>query len=69
MSADSDTYKCAECGGTFTKGWSDDEADAEALQTLGVRMLTPGTALVCDDCYPEILRRRNEGRNGRERES
>jgi hypothetical protein len=51
-----DTYTCAGCGGTFDKGWSDEEADAESVATFGVRGDAPGMATVCDPCYQQIMR-------------
>ena len=50
----SDTYECANCGGTFEKGVTDDEALAELNETL------PGIpveecAMFCDDCYNLVL--------------
>lgn len=45
----SNTYTCEACGGTFDKGWSDEEAEAELKTTFGVDKQDCG--LVCDDCY------------------
>lgn len=47
------TYVCAVCEGTFDKGWSDEEADAERAEQF------PGFEqsdcdLVCDDCYKRM---------------
>lgn len=44
-----DTYICASCGGTFDKGWSDDEAEAELASTFAVPK--EDCDIVCDDCY------------------
>lgn len=44
-----DTYKCEMCQGVFTKGWSDEEADAERESKVGVPQNDCG--LVCDDCW------------------
>lgn len=46
----SETYRCAACGGTFTKGWSDDEAAAEAAGAFAAVELEDA-AVVCDDCW------------------
>ena len=50
------TYVCKACGGTFEKGWSDEEEAAEYARTF------PGSAArcepmvrVCDDCYQRML--------------
>ena len=48
----SETYKCAQCGGTFDKGWTDDEALAEKSAN-GFDELD--CAVVCDDCYKTIM--------------
>jgi hypothetical protein len=50
------TYRCACCGQTFEKGWSDAEAQAEAAQAFGVTT-TENCALVCDDCYQDLMER------------
>jgi hypothetical protein len=43
------TFKCALCGETFAKAWSDAEADAE--QAVRFPSLTnEARVLVCDDC-------------------
>ena len=51
-----ETYTCDSCGKTSEKGWSDEEAAAEAEE------LFPGiepaeTAIVCDACYQHIMGR------------
>jgi len=45
-------YKCADCGGVFEKGWTDEEAveEKEANGWNGIDM-----AVVCDDCYNKIM--------------
>lgn len=49
-------FTCAECGGTFPKARSDDEAMAE-YETRDV--LTPlegdDLAVVCDDCFKSLV--------------
>jgi hypothetical protein len=47
-------YFCEQCRMTFPKGWSDEEQAAEAAENF------PGlppehAAVVCDDCYREIM--------------
>jgi hypothetical protein len=54
-----DTYTCEQCGGTFEKGRPDEEPQAESVRNFGVRGDAPGMAIVCDDCYQEIMRRMN----------
>lgn len=56
MTETADTFTCANCGKTFDRGWSDEEAAAEA------EALLPGInpaerVAVCDDCYETILAR------------
>jgi hypothetical protein len=46
------TYTCEACGGTFTEGWTDAAANAEARAVFGVdHEQDPTMAVVCDDCY------------------
>jgi len=49
--------RCNECGGTFEKGWCDDEANAEAQQNFGNTGNDPGMAVFCDPCYRAIVGR------------
>ena len=55
----SDTFTCANCGETHEKGWSDEEATAEAQENFpGIDVSDPGEAgVVCDDCYQHIMAR------------
>lgn len=48
-----ETYTCDQCHGTFDEGWSDEEANAEALENFGVANASRNTdmARICDDCY------------------
>ena len=48
MSEVTNQFKCAMCGGTFDKDWSDSEAEAEADDN-GFDI--DDCDLVCDDCY------------------
>jgi hypothetical protein len=52
----SGTYTCEECGGTFDKVVSDDEAHAERLNNFGAAF-ADDLAVICDDCYLELQRR------------
>lgn len=47
-----DTYKCSACGGTFEKGWSDEEAKKELADKFDVPV--EECAIVCDDCYKKM---------------
>lgn len=50
------TFTCDQCGGTFPRAWSDDEATAEARDVFGRDPETdPTMAVVCDDCYQAIM--------------
>lgn len=52
-------YTCAECGGTFETGWSEEEATAEMERDFpGVAK--ESCAVICDPCY----RRFNKWRAG-----
>lgn len=46
----SDTYQCARCRRTFSKGWSDEQAETELGENFP-GFSTAHCALVCDDCY------------------
>ena len=46
-------YKCENCNGVFKKGWTDEEAEKESLETFGITK--DQGAVVCDDCYNEIM--------------
>jgi DNA-directed RNA polymerase subunit RPC12/RpoP len=48
-----DTYRCAVCGETFQKGWSDAEAVAEMEARFGP-VPEEMRAVVCDDCDRRI---------------
>jgi inosine/xanthosine triphosphate pyrophosphatase family protein len=54
-------------GGTFTKGWSDDDADLEAMQAQGVVAGAAGTALsamtVTANSWQRLIKQRNERAN------
>jgi len=54
-----DTFTCANCGDTHEKGWSDEEAAAEAQENFpGIDTTDPVEApVVCDDCYNRIMGR------------
>ncbi len=59
MGAVTETFTCASCGGTHEKGWSDEEAAAEAQQNFpGIDVSDPAEAgIVCDDCYQRLMDR------------
>jgi hypothetical protein len=48
-------YTCADCGGTFDTCQPDEVAQQEALEVFGKRGDAPGMAIVCDDCYRQIM--------------
>lgn len=53
-------FTCARCGGEFVKerdGWSEEQAEAEALAVFGVERASedPEMAPVCDDCWQWVL--------------
>ena len=50
-------YKCANCGGIFKYGWSEDEAKKEAEENFGkpVDKWNDKPLLICDDCYKKML--------------
>ena len=55
-----DTYTCEACGGTFPKGQTDVETEAQYANLF--QELTPeqraDRALVCTPCYDEIMEAR-----------
>ena len=57
MEAATETFTCENCGGTFPKVWSDEEAAAEAEELFpGLNVSDPGEAgLVCDGCFQIIM--------------
>ena len=54
-----ETFTCQSCGNTHEKGWSDEEAAAEAQQNFpGIDLADPDEApVVCDSCYEHIMGR------------
>ena len=59
MSETMESYTCASCGSTFTKGQSDEDAMTEARSLLPADQLDdPGELeTVCDDCWRGIMGR------------
>lgn len=59
IGAVTDTYTCASCGETFEKGWSDEEAAAEAEELFpGIDPSDPDEAgVVCGPCFQHIMGR------------
>jgi hypothetical protein len=50
-----DKFTCAKCGGVFTKGWSDGEAEANYRANMPEVPSNEPTALICDDCYRRFM--------------
>ena len=48
------TYKCYMCKGEFKKGWSDEEAKAEAAEAFPGYEIQDDD-LVCNDCYKKAM--------------
>lgn len=46
-------FTCEMCGGTFPKGRSDADAEAEALAVWGIAGASSRSdmAIICDDCW------------------
>lgn len=44
-----DTYTCEGCGGTFPKGWTDEEAEAEYEKLYG-KPMGEARGILCDHC-------------------
>ena len=56
-------FKCAACGGIFTKGWTDDEASDE-LHTKFPDEVLSDAAVVCDDCFQVMAASEQDVING-----
>ena len=54
-------FQCAQCGGVFDKGWSDEEEAEESERLWGIKPGDEAGATVCDDCFNQF-----EVDNGRE---
>ena len=52
---ESNEYKCDRCGEVFSKTWSDEDAEVEAVEIFGEEALKD-RAVVCDDCYNVVMR-------------
>ena len=50
----SNEYTCSMCRQTFDKGWSDDEANAEAVILFGRDGHASDMEIVCDDCWNKM---------------
>ena len=48
-------YTCDICKGTFTSGWSKEEASAESEKEFGVEVTEETHGEVCDDCYKKFM--------------
>jgi hypothetical protein len=64
-----DTFICEECGGEFEKGWSEEEAEAEAKRKFPAMDLSNADtsdpmspAVVCENCFQAIERRMDPDR-------
>lgn len=55
MSGLGEPFECAVCHGHFTKGWTDEEAWDEALDTMPPGDLAEGFGETCDDCYRQAM--------------
>jgi hypothetical protein len=47
-------FTCQNCGGTFTKVWSDEEAAAESLEIFGP-IPSEAQATICDGCFRHMI--------------
>ena len=48
------SFTCADCGGTFEKGRSDEDALAESAARFG-ELPIDELAVVCGDCLPKVI--------------
>jgi hypothetical protein len=49
----SGTFTCVNCNGTFPKGWSDEDAEADYAALWGQHMGEPRVTL-CEECDREF---------------
>jgi hypothetical protein len=49
-------YTCKGCGGTFIKGWSDEDAREEFFERHPGMPIDETTAMICDVCYKAIIK-------------
>ena len=49
-------YKCGHCCGIFEKGWSDEEAKAEATEIFGKNPdeWRDEQVVICDGCFQKV---------------
>mgnify|MGYP000971066134 FL=1 len=49
-------FKCAVCKEIYTKSWTDEEANKEAVELFGSPKedWQSGYAVVCDDCFKKL---------------
>ena len=51
-----DEYKCAKCGETYEKGWTDEEAAQEYKDKFPAEEAAQlPAAIICDDCYTTFM--------------
>jgi hypothetical protein len=48
-------YKCPICGNIYEKGWDDELAIKEFIETFGPLACLTAHAVICDDCYRKII--------------
>lgn len=49
----SGSFTCAHCGGTFIKGWTDEEALTAAARDFP-DLKPQDAAVICEDCYRKL---------------
>lgn len=52
---ESKTFTCENCGKTFPKGRTDEEAMRESKENFG-NMPQESLAAICDDCYQKFMK-------------
>jgi hypothetical protein len=50
----SNQFICGSCGETYTKAWSDEEAQAEAERVFSEDELRQ-TTVICEECWQQTL--------------
>ncbi len=47
-------YQCSDCKEIYEKGWSDEEANQEAIELHGKSKDDEDMVIVCDDCFNKM---------------
>lgn len=51
----SNEFTCANCGNTYEKGLSDEEASAQLKEEFGEEYEKEDWDILCEDCYQKFI--------------